>query len=266
MVFRIKISGVLDQQYAMFVGVSNQSSELLAIFNHAIQYTTELERQQILHNWLSVDPSNQLDQLLFWQILVAILIISGLLLYCYRVVHSHNRRLQQSNSKLEKLSHSYQLTGITNRHSLHQRLATEMQNSQLKSTFSLILIDVDHFKEINDAFGHDFGDRVIQEIANLLMAMLRQNDLVGRWGGEEFLNICSQTTAQGATQLAEQIRLQMLQHDFSVVNPISVIIDISQHVAGESVDACLKRADDALYRAKYQGRNQTVLATSAALS
>lgn len=262
----IKISGVLDQQYAMSVGVSNQSPELLAIFNRAIQYTTEMERQQILNNWLSVDYPYQLDQRLFWQILVAILIISGLLLYCYRVVHSHNRRLQQINAKLEKLSHSDQLTGVANRHSLHQRLATEMQNSQLKRTFSLILIDVDHFKEINDTFGHDVGDCIIQEIAHLLVAMVRQNDLVGRWGGEEFLIICSQTTEHVAAQLAEQIRLQILQHAFSVDSPIIVSIGISEYIAGESIDACIKRADDALYRAKHQGRNQTVLATSAALS
>lgn len=261
----IKISGVLEQQYAMSVGVSKNAPELLAIFNRAISYTSEQERQQILKNWLSVDYPNQFNQRLFWQILIVILIISTLLLYRYRVVHSHNRRLTQINAKLQKLSHSDQLTGIANRHSLHQRLAVEMQNEQLKQGFSLMLIDVDHFKQINDAFGHDVGDRIIQEIAHLLVAMVRQNDLVGRWGGEEFLVICSQTTEQGATQLAEQIRLQILQHTFSIATPITVSVGISGYIAGESIDACIKRADDALYKAKHQGRNQTVLAASASV-
>lgn len=252
----LNISGVFEQNYAMSVGVAIDQPELTQIFNRAILYTTEIERQQILKNWLSVNYQEKFNPQLFWQILLIAFVVMLLLFYRYRVVHSHNRRLQSINTKLEQLSHSDQLTGIANRHSLHQRLTEEM--AQAHNGFSLILIDVDHFKQVNDAFGHDVGDRVIQEIANLLVSMVRQNDLVGRWGGEEFLIVCSQTSRDGAKRLAEQVRLQVQQHPFSVQSRITVSIGISEYAPDEAIDSCIKRADDALYQAKHQGRNQIV--------
>lgn len=257
----LKISGVLEQQYAMSVGIGRHVPQLQNIYDKAIAGTSELERQQILRNWLSLEFQSPLSQKLVWQIVIAALLVLGLLLYRFRVVHRHNRRLKHINAELAHMSHNDQLTGIANRYLLHQRLHQEIDaNRTAHHSFSIMVMDVDNFKSINDNHGHDIGDQVIQEIAALLTAMIREQDLVGRWGGEEFLIICPQTSQHGAMQLAEQIRLQIQRHQFVTNAPMTVSIGVSEYLPGEDINQCIKRADDALYQAKHLGRNQTVLA------
>lgn len=257
----LKISGVLEQQYAMSVGIGRHVLQLQNIYDKAIANTSELERQQILRNWLSLEFQSPFSQTLMWQIVMAVLVIISLLLYRFRVVHKHNQRLKHVNAELAHMSHNDQLTGIANRHLLHQRLHQEIDaNRTAHHSFSIMVMDVDNFKKINDNHGHTIGDQVIQEIAALLTAMIREQDLVGRWGGEEFLIICPQTSQHGAMQLAEQIRKQIQQHQFVTDAPMTVSIGVSEYLAGEDINQSIKRADDALYQAKHRGRNQSVLA------
>ena len=257
----LKISGVLEQQYAMSVGIGRHIPELGKIYDKAIANTTELERQKILKNWLSVEFQSPINHTLFWQIIIAVLLLIGLLLYRFRVVHKHNQRLKHMNAELAHMSQNDQLTGIANRYLLHQRLHQEMNAKRVAHhSFSIMIMDVDNFKNINDEYGHDIGDKVIQEIATLLTAMIREQDLVGRWGGEEFLIICPQTSQHGTKQLAEQIRQQIQQHSFVVDTTMTVSIGVSEFLPGEDINDCIKRADEALYQAKNAGRNQTILA------
>lgn len=257
----LKISGVLEQQYAMSVGISRHMPQLQGIYDKAIASTTEVERQQILKNWLSLEFQSPISHAVIWQMVIGALLIIGLLLYRFRAVHHHNQRLKHINAELSHMSQNDQLTGIANRYLLHQRLRQEMSaNRTAHHSFSIMIMDVDNFKQINDAYGHAVGDQVIQETASLLNAMIREQDLVGRWGGEEFLVICPQTPEQGAMQLAEQIRKQIQQHAFVIDTKMTVSIGVSEYLAGEDINACIKRADDALYEAKHHGRNQTVLA------
>lgn len=263
----LKISGVLDEQYAMSIGIGRHAMPLQSIYNKAIANTTELERQKILKNWLSVTVHSNVNFTLIWQVGLIALVLLAVLYYRYRIVQRHNKRLKHINAELSHMSHNDQLTGIANRYRLHQRLNQEMKSNRVTHhSFSIMLIDVDNFKMINDEYGHAVGDQVIQEVANLLTAMIRDQDLVGRWGGEEFLIICPQTSQQGALQLAEQIRQQVQQHDFVIEGQMTVSIGVSEYIFDEDVSTCLKRADDALYLAKNRGRNQTVLAPVAAES
>ncbi|MEX1201325.1 MAG: diguanylate cyclase [Methylophaga sp.] len=257
----LKISGVLEQQYAMSVGIGRHALTLQSIYDKAIGNTSETERQQILKNWLSVTLQSPISKTLIGQIVIVILLLVGVLLYRYRVVKRHNQRLKHINAELAHMSQNDQLTGIANRYLLHQRLHQEMKaNRTAHHSFSIMIMDVDHFKKINDVHGHDVGDQIIQEIAALLTAMIREQDLVGRWGGEEFLIICPQTSQHGAMQLAEQIRSQIQQHVFAIDTEMTVSIGVSEYLAGEDINTCIKRADDALYQAKHLGRNQTVMA------
>ncbi|MAK66397.1 MAG: diguanylate cyclase [Methylophaga sp.] len=259
----LKISGVLDQQYAMSVGVSTREPQLLDIFNKVITDTTEMERQRVLANWLSIDYPQPADNALFWQLLAGILLVLLVLVYRYWQMHHHNRNLLHLNTRLEQISQHDHLTGLANRYALYQRFTLELDAAnRSQQAFSLILLDVDYFKTINDEYGHDVGDDVIKEFALLLKSMVRENDLVGRWGSEEFLILCSQTSQNGALRLAEQMRLQIQQYVFNVDQLITASFGVSEFRHGEVINDTIKRADEALYRAKDNGRNQIVTADS----
>ena len=259
----LKISGVLNLQYAMSVGVSANEPRLLTIFNKIIADTTEVERQQVLNKWLSVDYHQAADYSLFWQILIGVALILMVLVYRYRQVHHHNRSLQDLNNQLEQISRHDHLTGLANRYALHQRFSTEMEvASQTRQVFSIILLDLDFFKTINDQYGHDAGDDTIKQFAELLKSMVRENDLVGRWGGEEFLILCPQTTSNGAVQLAEQLRSSIEQYKFVINQQITASFGLTEYRQDEKISDTIKRADDALYQAKNNGRNQIVMADS----
>jgi polar amino acid transport system substrate-binding protein len=215
-----------------------------------------------LNNWLSID-FQQHNTVLFWQLLVGVSLVLLVLVYRYRQVHHHNRNLRNLNNQLEQISRYDHLTGLANRYALHERFNEEIEtSSQTKQIFSLILLDVDFFKTINDDYGHDVGDEVIKQFASLLMSMVRENDMVGRWGGEEFLILCSQTTKNGAFQLADQLRRQVQSYNFLVNQQITASFGLSEYRHGETIGDTIKRADDALYKAKRNGRNQIVMADS----
>lgn len=181
------------------------------------------------------------------------LLVISFLLYRYRQVRRHNKRLKHINAELAHMSQNDQLSGIGNRYLLHQEM--KINRSAYKG-FSIMIMNLDHFKKINDVHSHEIVGQVIKEIVLLLTAMIREQDLVGCWGGEELLIICRQMSQHGAMQLDEEIRNQIEEHAFAIVTEMSISIGVSEYLAGENI----KRVDDALYEAKHLHRNQTVLA------
>ncbi len=124
------------------------------------------------------------------------------------------------------------------------------------------MIDADHFKEVNDRFGHQVGDSVLVEIAELIRQGIRKTDYAGRWGGEEFLIICPETTNQGAMELAEKLRKQIEQWAFEQVGHKTCSFGVATLDKEDSIEIMLSRADKALYKAKEMGRNRVVSANS----
>lgn len=125
-----------------------------------------------------------------------------------------------------------------------------------------MLIDIDHFKRINDTRGHDAGDRIINGVVQVLRQAVRTGDHVGRWGGEEFVILCAGTTRQGAENLAERIRASVADGVFERdVRPlrITISIGVAMTKSGESFEMTLKNADELLYKAKESGRNCVVI-------
>jgi diguanylate cyclase (GGDEF)-like protein len=122
------------------------------------------------------------------------------------------------------------------------------------------LLDIDHFKKVNDSFGHPVGDQVLVHVASVLSECVRATDTVGRWGGEEFLIICPETDALGAAALAENLRHHIAGHPFPTAGNQSASFGVAEHRSGESMEATISRADTALYRAKNEGRNRVVVA------
>ncbi|BAE50749.1 Response regulator [Paramagnetospirillum magneticum AMB-1] len=159
--------------------------------------------------------------------------------------------------ELEKASITDALTGLFNRRRLDESFAHELDRAQrYAEPVSLIISDVDHFKSVNDIHGHHVGDEVLQAMAGLLRHGVRALDVVGRWGGEEFLIICPNTDLDGATALAEKLRAAIASAQFPGIGTSSASFGVAQYQDGESFKDTVARADTALYRAKVNGRNR----------
>ncbi|MFN3581657.1 MAG: GGDEF domain-containing protein [Pseudomonas sp.] len=128
---------------------------------------------------------------------------------------------------------------------------------------AFLLMDVDHFKQFNDRYGHDFGDRVLCEISRIVSSTVREQDYVGRWGGEEFLAVLPNTDAEQAQLIAERVRAAVAEHDWmqqGLSAPVTLSIGVSRHLPGEALSDSIARADAALYVGKDGGRNRVEMA------
>lgn len=170
-----------------------------------------------------------------------------------------NSKLRTETDKFRKLSTVDALTNAFNRHGIEQII--ESLEIRLNAT-SIIILDIDHFKRINDRRGHDTGDRVLQKISDLILNSTRITDKLGRWGGEEFILICPNTSVGLAMALAEKLRLIIFDTVFEPDNPITVTssFGVAAISPNEPFADAFKRADNALYQAKNLGRNCVVVA------
>ncbi|KKN34084.1 hypothetical protein LCGC14_0797260 [marine sediment metagenome] len=257
----LKISGVLNKHYSMSVGIRKDLPELLSIYNKAIAATSEQQRQNILNKWLSITFEYDFNYQLLWKILAGLFVLISFILYRARVIHRHNADLKEVNKRLFHMSNNDQLTGLSNRYFLHEKFTRLLQTFQTdEKVFSVIMTDIDHFIKVNDTYGHIVGDEVIKRVATLLKTHLRGDDVVGRWGGEEFLIICPSTEAKDAENVAEGLRYLIDEYDFSLPDlAVTASFGIAEIRIGEQVEDCVKRADMALYLAKESGRNRTVV-------
>lgn len=165
------------------------------------------------------------------------------------------------NRELERLTVTDSLTGISNRRHLTAVLDHEVASARRSGLpLSVLLIDVDRFKQVNDTFGHQAGDAVLAQVAGIVVRNVRATDAAGRWGGEEFVVTCPGTAAQAGAAVAEKLRAAIDAHSFPVVGKVSCSIGVAEWLEGESVGLLLARADAALYRAKSDGRNCTAVA------
>lgn len=166
-------------------------------------------------------------------------------------------------SQLHEFNASHDsLTGLYNRLYIGRFLDHEtLKNRQLNTDLSVILLDIDHFKHVNDTYGHAVGDDVLKGISRVLESQVRSSDKVARWGGEEFLIVLAGTAIDEATVLAEKLRVQIENHDFLEVPEITCSFGVAFIQPGDSIEQLVKRADDALYLAKEQGRNRVIEAT-----
>jgi len=170
------------------------------------------------------------------------------------------RRLHDQNDELQKLAITDPLTGVFNRRAVIERTEAELVLSQRTSkAFSVLLLDLDHFKAINDEYGHAAGDSVLKAIVGIVKNELRQTDVVGRWGGEEFLLIAVQTPELGALELAERLRQRIAETSIAAgfaTLRLSASFGIAESSATDTAESLIDRADQGLYQAKAKGRNR----------
>jgi len=166
-------------------------------------------------------------------------------------------QVSEQIDNLEHLSSTDPLTQVTNRIALDKALYNEKYRfERYASPCAVILLDIDHFKAVNDSYGHMLGDRVLIAIAEILTSSTRESDLVGRWGGEEFMVICTNTDLKGARVLAELIRKRIDEQTFEEVGHLTASFGVSEFIHGATIESIINHADQALYRAKGAGRNR----------
>lgn len=174
-----------------------------------------------------------------------------------------NRALQSVNAELTRLATTDALTGVWNRRHFEQVVDAEIARSmRYFEPLSLLLIDIDHFKSINDRYGHQTGDEVLIEVTRLLQQNIRAMDVLARWGGEEFVLMLPHCGAAEALHLAEKLRLILMGKSFLDVGALTASFGVAELRHEETLETWLKRADEALYAAKRDGRNLVRLSTS----
>ncbi len=181
----------------------------------------------------------------------------------HRKIHDlvgSNAQLRDEKEKYQKLSTIDGLTKVLNRHGIEQFVAS-LRTAGLPS--SVIVIDLDHFKRVNDQRGHHIGDRVLQKVGEILRSHIRSTDGLGRWGGEEFVIVCPGASLPKAAELAEKLRHKVLETNFLPEDPLAITASfgVAAAPAGQDFEDAFRQADQALYLAKSRGRNCVVAAT-----
>lgn len=163
-------------------------------------------------------------------------------------------KLRQLSTQLQAREQTDALTGLANRTALDSRFAICHEQAQRYARpFALILLDIDQFKRVNDELGHQLGDHVLQEFAQLIKDCIRGSDCLGRWGGEEFLILCPETTLEQAVAFAERIRVHTHKQQFASGRAQTLSAGVAELMPGDTLDALLQRAGAALAEAKVQG-------------
>jgi len=248
--YNLKISGTSEHKVHVSYMIRKDYKELQSIINKHIAMLSPEDKNNIIRQWLIV----KFDKTFVgyeYLVQILILVLLAILFYSFK-----QRDLKEYNKKLKKLSITDSLTNLHNR-----RRLDELLNDSKNKKYSLILLDIDHFKEVNDIHGHLEGDKVLVELSKLLKNSLNKNDKIGRWGGEEFLIICKNTTEKDAYLIALRLKKQIEEHDFKI-RKITASFGVSEAQKNSTLKEILANADNALYRAKQQGRNQVVLSST----
>lgn len=174
------------------------------------------------------------------------------LLYMFAYLRRHYAQMHQ-------MAHTDALTSLINRRAMQQRLEGELDRARrYNRPFALLLADLDHFKQVNDTYGHSVGDQVLREVSGRLAQHLRESDILARWGGEEFLILAPETDLHQAHLLAQRLLEAIRENPVSGV-PVTLSLGVACYRHGDTIAALLSRADEAMYRAKASGRNQVML-------
>ncbi|MCX6076534.1 MAG: diguanylate cyclase [Campylobacterales bacterium] len=261
------LSGVITEASEAFCKISGYSKAELLGKKHNILRHPDFDSsiyKDLWHNitqgksWLGEIKNQKKDGSYYWvNIIVAPTFDKNGKIDGYSSI----RQDITDKKRVEELAVTDQLTKIFNRLHLENSFKQEVDRAKrYNATFSVILLDIDHFKAVNDNYGHDVGDEVLVGVVNILKQNIRATDILGRWGGEEFLIILPQTDMNEAKYLAEKLKSEIEHHTFDTIGSKTCSFGISQfRVEDEDSKMVVKRADNALYSAKNSGRNRVIV-------
>lgn len=268
----LKIAGRLAEDTRLSLACRNDDPLLLEIFDTLLTHISPEQKQQINNHWLAIRYEQGFDYELFWQMLLAFVLLISVVSISYLKLKKLNQALVEANIRLEQLSQHDPLTGLYNRQYFEPRVQQALalcQRQQLPLT--LAMMDLDHFKDINDKLGHNFGDQCLKDFAELCQSQFqRKDDLLVRYGGEEFILVSVGSDAETMQQLLEDFLRRLEAHQVRLKHQqghCTVSIGWYCDIPPATLDSItlVGLADQALYRAKNAGRNCAVR-TAATLS
>ncbi len=191
---------------------------------------------------------------------IIILNIAFIVFARYRIKTGDQIKLERANKQLDELSRIDPLTSISNRRDILEKIEYEtLRFERNKKTFSLVMGDIDNFKAVNDNYGHECGDYVLKALVATIISSLRKQDIVARWGGEEFILLLPETDLEGGRIASEKVRTNINQYKF-IYNkkriPVTITFGVTEYSSSKDVNSCIKEADSALYKGKNKGRNR----------
>lgn len=251
----LKVSLRLEEKDELSVGARNDEPKLHDIFEKLVVHLDEATMQKSYNRWTStIEQVAWLDRTVIGKIALVLFFVAAAFIWRYTLLKRYNTRLLE-------LSTTDKLTGLYNRQKTDEKLLEEQHKVNRYRDYhcSIMLIDVDYFKTINDTLGHQEGDKVLRELAEVMNTSLRQTDMIGRWGGEEFMVILSHTSLPEAANVAEYLRHTVSEYPFTDLYPVSISIGVGEFKYSEEVHECIGRIDAALYLAKEQGRNTVIV-------
>ena len=170
--------------------------------------------------------------------------------------YQYKKKLSMKNKKLMKISLTDMLTGVSNRRFIDEEIMKAHERAiDTNTCYSLIIADLDHFKNVNDTYGHHVGDQVLIEFTTLIQSELNRNSLIGRWGGEEFMILCNDTSSIEAEKIAENLRKAVEENNFPMIKNLTCSFGVASYKKNTIYHDIVRFADQALYEAKDMGRN-----------
>ncbi|MGD9623665.1 MAG: transporter substrate-binding domain-containing protein [Arcobacter sp.] len=269
--YNIKIAGKLDVKWDLSLATRNDEPILNRIFQKGVNSILENDKQNAYNKWFSIKFEQSVDYMILWKIIVPIFILIFITIYWNRKLYNEKEKtkkalnslknlqdiLEIKNFELEKMSNTDKLTNLHNRHKLDDSLKYELSRFHRTNIgFGLIILDIDFFKDVNDTFGHNIGDEVLIEICSVLNKNVRSSDILGRWGGEEFLIIVPNVTKEELEAFAEKLRKEIEEHHFFKVGKKTCSFGLTISKELDNENSIVSRADKALYKAKNKGRNR----------
>lgn len=263
----LKIAGKISENLKLSIAVVKEDKVLLNILQKTVNNITNELHREIFSKWVPIKYQKGIDYALVWRISIVAIFLIILVVYWNRKIITANNLLKQAqkdieekNKELEKLATTDKLTNIYNRRKLDELLYNEINRfERFTHTFGVAILDIDHFKKVNDTFGHQEGDKVLVQISNILRAHIRKTDFVGRFGGEEFVIICPESELEGVYNVIENIRLDIVNYDFGTIGKITASFGIAMIKENDTIESLLNKADIALYQAKTSGRNKVLV-------
>ncbi len=267
---QVALKGIGEVEWSM--AVAPHRPELAERLEQALlAYMTSDHYTESYAKWLYVEHTLWSTERVFWAMsALLVVVVSALVFSRQRALSRFNdslqsqieaatRQLSEDKRELEDLTVTDTLTGIGNRRAFENSLIKFVARAErYDEFFSMLIFDIDDFKRVNDVYGHDVGDDVLHEVANRVERTIRASDLLCRWGGEEFTILMPKTAEQGALDIAERCRLAIMEAPFGEAGQVTISVGLTSYEAGDNERNLFKRADDALYQAKSQGKNRVV--------
>lgn len=263
----LKIAGKISENLKLSIAVVKEDTVLLNILQKTVNTITNELHREIFSKWIPIKYQKGIDYELVWKVTIAAIFLIILVVYWNRKIIKANKLLKQAqkdieqkNKELNTLAITDKLTNLYNRRKLEELLQSELNRSaRFEHSFGLTILDIDHFKQINDSHGHQMGDLVLKQFATILKMKLRKTDFVGRFGGEEFIIICPESTIEDIQHLMQSIKEHISKYDFEGITTQTASFGVTLSKDTDTMDSIIKRADRALYKAKESGRNKVIV-------